>query len=73
MPKPMPKLTLWDWIRVSIEWIHWRVLMRLHLAPCLYCENKGDGCDCGACGIAGGHGYQWCMNNQGCPVCRRHR
>jgi len=40
---------------------------------CWYCHNDDDpGCDCGACGIAEGHGYHWCVSH-GCRACDNKR
>jgi hypothetical protein len=37
---------------------------------CPTCKGQNPpGCSCGACGIAGGRGYAWCLNNTGCPDC----
>ena len=68
-------LTLMEWHSILIDWIEWRILMPTRLMKCQYCDNTGEGCDCGACGMVhpGSHGYAWCLNYQGCPVCRRGR
>lgn len=51
-------------------------LLRLRLIRCTYCENTGDGCNCGAgphidYEIAGGRHERWCMAYHGCPACGR--
>ena len=47
------------------------------IAPCPRCgacyEPEEHGCDCGACGILEGHGYEWCASREECPGGRRYR
>lgn len=67
---PMSDEMLWSFRRRAYHW-----LMVHRMVRCVYCLNTGEGCDCGACGIDASHpwGYDWCMNNAGCPLCGRHR
>ena len=45
----------------------------MSLFRCWYCHNDDDpGCDCGACGLAGGHGQPWCVSH-GCRACGDRR